>query len=682
MKRLLLLCAAGLGLACGCQQQCPESALRLGAIFSDHAVLQRGKPLPVWGWDTPGQEVRVRMAGQTATALAGPGGKWMARLPPLPAGGPHVLTVEGTGCLERRDILIGEVWICSGQSNMEWPVRRAADAEAEIAAARHGKIRLLTVPKTAAAVSRWDFDGSWSVCSPEAIADFSAVGYFFGRQIHQALDGVPVGLIHASWSGSRIEPWVPRRALARSEVFGPRLAEMDLLIREYAGREHEFDAIYADTMAGYREELGKFLDFVESQDAGRRQKWHDPRLQETDWTSVTLPGPWEKANLPGFDGVVWYRRKVEIPQAWAGKPLTLSLGPIDDTDEAYFNGRRVGRTGYDVPDPHTRSRVYEVSADLVHAGTNTLAVRVVDLRGAGGLTGIASDMTLRPKDDPQAEPIALDGYWSSRAGFRVEKGAAPRAPKKVEAPGCGFRDLASMHNGMIAPLTPYAIAGVVWYQGESNAGQPQEYRELLDLLIRGWRYEWQQVDDFGFYIVQLANFTPVAREPNQGGWAWIREVQAQTAQRLPQCGLAVSIDVGEADDVHPADKQTVGRRLALQALAKTYRHDVPHSGPVYQSHVIRDGRAVVTFAHDEGGLVAHGETLNGFIIADKDHAWHWASAKIEDGKVVIWSDDVSEPTAVRYAWATNPGPVNLYNGAGLPAVPFRTDTWEIDSLKP
>lgn len=677
MRRVAILALFAACVLIGCDGDPQAKSLSLPAVFSEHAVLQQGKPLYVWGWDKPCQEVTVVLAGQRRVTQAGPGGKWIVRFDPLPAGGPHELTVYGSGKITRNDILVGEVWICSGQSNMAWPVRRADNAETEIRQATWPEIRLLQVPRETAAVTQWDIESQWKRCSPDSAADFSAVGYFFGRGLHKAT-GVPIGLIDASWGGSRAEAWTPRRALATSEIFGPRLDALDRMIRAYRGREKQADRVHETLMARYRREMARYLLDLRERDPGFDGHWHSPDLDDNDWNTMALPTMWETSGLDGFDGSVWFRRQVDIPQGWTGLDLVLSLGPVDDADITWFNGRQVGGIGYETDEHWRKRRRYTIPGKLVKPGRNVITVRVVDLHLSGGFAGKPRAMFLTQQAAPAENPIDLSGPWKYKPGLRVDAADAPKRPEAPtdRTPGRRRGDLASMYNGMIAPLAPYPIAGVVWYQGESNAGNPEQYRHLLSLLIRGWRHEWSQVGDFGWGIVQLANFKAPTDEPNQGGWARLREAQMLTSQSVRQTGLIVTHDIGDADDIHPRDKQTVGNRLAKWALDDIYDLNMVGSGPIYLAHRIEDGRVRIRFKNVGEGLVARGGALGGFIIAGPDGKFHWAQARIDGDSVIVWSPQVPEPKAVRYAWANNPTRANLYNSAGLPASCFRTDRWD------
>jgi len=673
--------------------------LRLAGLFTDNMVLQRDMPVPVWGWAAPKEKITVRVArrsasafagqsasaftGQSAGAVAGKDGRWMATLAPMPAGGPLEMTVAaGQGTLVVRNVMVGEVWIGSGQSNMEWPVAQSLNAEAEIAGATYPSIRLFTVPKLPANHPQQDVQGAWQECSPDSVGSFSAVAYFFGRELHGKLN-VPIGLIHSSWGGTMAEPWTSREGL---------LAEPSLrdIVESYENGLANFD----QAMAEYQVKLAEYQDKHYPKDPGNSgftQGWADPATPTSEWDDMRVPCPWQSAGL-NFNGVVWFRREVDVPAAWAGKELTVSLGPCDDCDTTYFNNVQVGAVGKDTPNYWAFPRVYKAPGPLVRAGRNVVAVRIYDHGGAGGFTGSASQMGLVPSGDAGATPIRLAGVWRYKVEHNFGLVQLPPGPQMPFGPGNPNAPFA-LYNGMIAPLIPYAIRGGIWYQGESNADRAYRYRTIFPAMIRDWRRRWG-LGDFPFLFVQLANHMPQGDQPGQSAWAELREAQTMTLKE-PNTGMAVAIDIGEAMDVHPKNKQDVGKRLALPALAKVYgMKDLAYSGPIYRSMKIEGGEIHLTFDHVGGGLVAKGaggSKLTGFAIAGRDRKFVWAEAEIRpsalrqaqgsgqmDQTVVVWTNDVPKPVAVRYAWADNPV-CNLYNAAGLPASPFRTDDWPIST---
>ncbi len=643
-----------LGLA-GCSR--PESPidvtphasdLKLPALFSDHMVLQQKATCPVWGWASDGAKVAVEINGQSAETLA-KDGRWQVQLPALVAGGPYTLTIRTDDCtIEFDDVLVGDVWICSGQSNMEFAVESANDAQAEIAQAQHPTLRLFTVEKATSDEPLEDVTGQWVVCTPETVGEFSAVGYFFGRDLLN--DGIErIGLIDTTWGGTVAEAWTSLETLYSDPEFAPILA-----------RDVDTDAIKAELTQKYGAELltdEQNGDVVMADTTAFEEGWADMDVDLTQWATMNLPTLWENAGL-NLDGVVWFRRQVTIPETWAGQDLTLQLSTIDDADLTYFNGIQVGRTYTETPSHWMAPRVYTVPGDLVRAGKNVIAVRVLDTQQGGGIYPSSTPMQIGPADGGRS--FDLTGPWH----FRIEC---------IMAVGTGQENLpARLYNAMVAPLVPYGIKGAIWYQGESNADRAYQYRRLFPAVIQDWRKSWG-IGDFPFYFVQLANYMARKDQPEDSTWAELREAQRMTLS-LPHTGMAVIIDVGQADDIHPRDKQTVGKRLALIAQAQDYGQAVEYSGPVYASMTVEGGRIRLHFDHIDSGLVAKGGPLTGFAIAGVDRQFHWADATIENKTIVVKSDRVANPVAVRYAWADNPA-CNLYDGAGLPASPFRTDDW-------
>ncbi len=642
----------------------PVSAdIRLPSVFGDGMVLQRDMKLPVWGWAAPGESVVVRLGDAEAKAIADADGRWQVALGPFPAGGPLELTVQGANTISLKDVLVGDVWICSGQSNMEFGVASAKDAPQEIAAADHPRIRLFTVEKKVSEKPLPDLVGKWVPCSRQTVGGFSAVGYFFGRDLQQSLD-VPIGLINTSWGGTPAESWTSREALQSDEAFKPLVDRYDAAVRDNPA-----------AVAEYKERLKEWEKLAYFQDPGNKgfgMGWADPAQDAADWKTMDLPTFWERVGL-NIDGVVWFRREVTIPDDWAGKDLALSLGAIDDADTTYFNNVEVGHIGMDTPNWWQTPRNYTVPAALVKPGRALIAVRAYDQWMSGGFGGIPEDMKLAPKGAPVAQAMSLAGPWLYKVEVSREQ-PTNLPPQPTEPMGAGNPWLPSgLYNAMLRPLAPFGIKGAIWYQGESNADRAYQYRKLFPTMIRDWRAAWGQ-GDFTFLFVLLANYQPVQQKPSEdGGWPELREAQMMTLS-LPKTGVASAIDVGDAADIHPKDKQTVGQRLALAALAVAYGRNVIASGPTYDRMEVRGDRIVLSFRDIGGGLVPHGETLNGFAIAGNDKEFHWAKAEISGNQVIVSSDLEPQPVAVRYDWAINPIG-NLYNREGLPANPFRTDDW-------
>lgn len=636
--------------------------VRLPSLISDHMVLQRESDAAIWGWAAPGEEVTVSAdwpGGTPARARARDDGTWSLKLRTPGPGGPHTVTITGANTIRLEDVMVGDVWICSGQSNMEWPVARARDAAAEIAAANHPAIRQFGVPKLIEYSPQTECGGQWQVCSPDSAGGFTAVGYFFGRELHRELD-VPVGLINASWGGTVAEAWTGREAIEQFPEFAPSLAQLRELGTAAEAR--------AERVRRAREMWWLKLDGASRRDG-------DPTTTDFDdssWSSASLPAPWDAGGEP-FDGVVWYRRSVELIPEFVGKTLQLALGPIDDMDTVWFDDVRVG--GIESPGYWNQARHYAIPAEITTSGPHTLTVRVVDTGGTGGFTGSTEQVYLKilrrgeqwaPKSDPitqKRQPLA--GEWKTSRGPALrDLGPWPADPS------ANPNQPTVLFNGMISPVIPYGIRGAIWYQGEANRGRAAQYRTLFPALIADWRGRWG-LGDFPFYFVQLA---PYRYGGDTGQTAEIREAQLMTLS-VPNTGMAVTMDIGNPGDIHPDNKQEVGRRLALWALARTYgRSDLVYSGPLFAAADVEGSSIRVRFDHAQG-LMCRGEAPSHFEIAGPDGAFHPAQARIDGETIIVSSPEVPNPVAARYAWGDADEP-NLFNGAGLPASPFRTATAE------
>jgi sialate O-acetylesterase len=635
-----------------------HAEVKLPALIGDNMVIQQGVKACVWGWAEQGEPVSVTMEGQSVMDTADTEGRWKVRIGPFPEGGPYELTISGKNTIILKNVLVGEVWVASGQSNMAWQMRNAVNGEEEVSRANYPQIRLFTVAQATSLSPKEDVEGRWVVCTPEVAGYFSAVAYFFGRELHQTLK-VPVGLIHSSWGGTPAEAWTSRETLASDTEIKSILDSLNRALK-----------ILPEAQSRYKKTRAKWEENNYLQDPGNKGLklgYASYDCSEEGWQGMNLPRGWESSGLP-IDGAVWFRTVVDIPEFWAGKELTLRLGSIDDFDITYFNGVKVGETGNETPNYWTVPRKYTIPGSHVRAGRNVIAVRVFDHYGSGGFTGFPADMALSL---PGSDPIPLAGKWL----YKVELGVEPVKVDYSTAPSAPFgggnpNTPTVLYNAMIAPLTPYTICGVIWYQGESNVDRALQYQKLFPMMIRNWRAAWG-VGDFPFLYVQLANYLEKKTAPGESGWAELREAQLKTLDE-PETGMAVIIDIGEADDIHPKNKQDVGHRLALWAMAKTYGHDIEYSGPIYQSIVIEGNKVRIRFSHAQGLHTSDSGKVKGFSIAGADGKFIWADANIEGNEVVVWSDSVTQPAAVRYGWADNPD-VNLYNGAGLPASPFRTD---------
>ena len=635
--------------------------LKLAVVFTDNMVLQQTAVLPVWGTTSPGLQVTVRFAGQEKTVKADVNGGWRVTLEPLAASAiPKEMNITVNDpdqtAITLRNILIGEVWVCSGQSNMEFSVSRAKNGERESAEADFPAIRLLTIPKLVAETpQKYIAANSWDVCSPETVSGFSAVGYFFGRELHRKL-GVPVGLINASWGGTVAEAWTSKNTLLK-------IPELVGLVTKYDMDVANSSEIIAEYKAAIRQIEQKTADI---RNEGFPRGWADIPNPPGEWSDMELPASWQNRGLD-FSGVLWFRKELELPASWQGKELRLAIGATDKGDVTYFNNVQVGSiTMDDRQDSWCLLRTYAIPANLVKTGKNVIAVRVRSDKYDGGMIGPAEAMHLSCPALPESSSIPLTGVWKYAVENNYGKIAIPAIPPGPDNPNSP----SVLFNGMISPLIPFAIRGAIWYQGESNADRAVQYRTLFPSMIQDWRTQWHQCE-FPFMFVQLANFRTEATIPVESEWAELREAQTMTL-RLPNTGMAAAIDIGEALDIHPQNKQDIGLRLALNALAKAYRQQVPYSGPMFKNMTRAGNTLAIHFDHVNGGLKCRGEKLFGFAIAGADRKFVWADAKINGDTVIVSSPEIAEPEFVRYAWADNPV-CNLYNSAGLPAVPFRSD---------
>jgi sialate O-acetylesterase len=634
-----------------------QAGLRMPGVFQDNMVLQRGMPVPVWGRADPGAKVTVTFCGQTKTTTANTNGGWSLKLDPLEAGGPFCLAVDAGSKVAFTNVLVGDVWLCSGQSNMAMILRNVRNAETEIAAANYPLIRYFappvkSVPEPAGSL---EYDGRpWQVCAPETARDFTAVGYFFGRALHQELK-VPIGLIRASLGGTPIQLWISRDYMEKSPVAGKSL--------------EAFDAACADPelpkkLELFRENEKKMKDYLQSVPKSEPGPWAGREFDDSSWEALDTAKPSAKDSSCAL---LELRRSVEIPEAWSGKELTVALY----FTRADMNAAAVFLDGIPAtPCAGSTDRNwvrFKLSGGKIRPGKASLAARI--------FSGLYSSQWQSDfgRSEITAEggegKVSLAGEWRAREADRFAEPVEPLHSGNRRRAPCG------LFNGMINPLMPFAIKGAIWYQGEANAGDGYGYRELMPLLIKCWREKWGQ-GEFPFMITQLPNFRQTSALPGDSAWAELREAQALTAQNTPNCGVAVTIELGEADDIHPKNKQDVGARLALAARKIAYHQDIVYTGPTYKSMRVEKDKIHLAFDNTGGGLVARGNgPLKMFAVAGADKKFVWAKAEIKGNEVVVWNDEVKEPVAARYAWANNPEGCNLYNKEGLPAMPFRTDDW-------
>ncbi|AUD03649.1 sialate O-acetylesterase [Spirosoma pollinicola] len=634
-----------------------QAQLRLPRLISDGMVLQRDKPLKVWGWATPGERITVRFKNKTVKTVTGAAGQWQLTLPSMPPGGPFTMEIAGNSKLELTNILIGDVWFCSGQSNMVHQLNiHDVTYAREIKEANYPQIRQFWIPTlTNLQAPQSDLPaGQWKAAVGEDVRPFSAVGYFFAKKLYEKYH-VPIGIINASVGGTPIEAWTSEEGL---KDFSDLKATID----------KNKDTTYINSIS--RRQPATVNRPAPPVDLGvtGSTKWYDLSYAPKGWRPINVPGYWEDQGIKELNGVVWYRREIDIPASMTGKPARVFLGRIVDADELYINGKSVGKTTYMYP-----QRRYPVPADVLKAGKNILVVRVTNNAGKGGFVPGKPYCIFAG-----ADTVDLKGTWQYKVGtaYRPIAGGNPAGGNPAGgSPAGGFNaqnQPAALYNAMVAPEINYAITGFCWYQGESNAGKPQEYTTLLPALIRDWRRLWKQ-GELPFLYVQLPGFMEYNYQPAESSWAILREAQLK-ALSVPNTAMAVAIDLGEWNDIHPYNKKDVGERLALAALKTAYHENLVYSGPTYQSARIDGNKIVVSFTNVGSGLIASdGDDLGEFAIAGPDKKFVWAKAKIDGNRLIVWSDEVANPHYVRYAWADNPVNPNLSNKEGLPASPFRTD---------
>lgn len=623
-----------------------RAEISLPRLVSNGMVLQRDKEINVWGWADPEEAININFIDQEYAVRADTAGNWKIVIPPHKAGGPFTMQIEGDNKIELNDILIGDVWICSGQSNMEISLKRVEPLyPEEIVNAEYPEIRYFLVPK------KYNFKapqtdlpyGNWQKVEPEMAADMAAIPYFFAKELFQKYK-VPIGLINASLGGSPIEAWMSEEAL---KPFTDHYQE---------AMRFRNDSLIEAIQAADRERFSQWYRESWENDSGYKNPdlpWYKPELDDSDWQMMDIPGYWADTDLGAINGVVWFRRKISVPESMTNKPVRLNIGRIIDADSVFVNGIFVGSTGYQYP-----PRRYDIPAGLLKVGENVIVVRVISNLGRGGFE----------PDKPyelvtENQRIEIKGEWKFKLGAEM----APLGPQTF----IRWKPM-GLYNAMIAPLLNYTPKGIIWYQGESNAGNPQEYADLFPAMIHDWRDKWEQ-SDLPFIYVQLPNFMKPVENPGESNWAEFRQVQFNSLE-IKNTGMAVTIDIGEWNDIHPLNKKDIGKRLALAAQKVAYgEENIIFSGPIYKSMEIKDNNIILSFTSTGSGLVFKGDNERyEFAIAGEDSKFVRAEAKIVGDNVMVWSDEIDSPVAVRYAWADNPNGILLYNKEGLPASPFTT----------
>ena len=668
----------------------------VASLFGNSMVLQRDQPVPVYGKAVPGESITVTFGDQKVTTQTDATGHWKVTLAAMPANAaPQSMTLSGAGQpTVLKDVLVGEVWLCSGQSQMGLEVRKSLNAEADIASATNPVIRAFTVKamasthqgyliKPTAASQRYALtpqetcDGAWQTCTPATVREWSAVSYFFARHLHDRLR-VPIGIIVAAYGATAIESWISLDGLKAVPSYRERALAFEELARVYRADTNRFPASLGDEAVKLKEQNKAWFQKLDDEEPGLKNNWMSPTFDVSNWGRLSLPVTPTNNPLGEKPASVWFRKDVVIPADWIGQDLELHLGVIDSVDESYVNGRRMGRTWFDVDRYWSVSRVYPVPAKEVTSTNVAIVLRLVKLADPMGLFGPAADMKLALTSETNSV-VALHGVWRMFRSRVPDPGRQPRPAALLNrAPGNHYGHPGVQYNGQIHPLIPYGIRGVLWYQGGSNKPFYTDYRSLLPGLILDWRTSWG-LGDLPFGIVAIPDYEKQQTQPVERlGRHLIREAQAM-ALSVTNTFLATAVGTGEAANVHPARMQELGRRLALGALGSVYgQREKPWLSPTYKTMAIEGGKIRLHFDF-AAGLHAQGEPPAGFAIAGEDRAFYFANAKIEGDAVLVWSDKVPAPVAVRYAWAENPV-CNLYNSEELPMLQFHTDEWDQSQL--
>jgi sialate O-acetylesterase len=620
--------------------------VQLPLLFSDGMVLQRDKPIPVWGWADVHEKIEVHFNNQIVKTQADKNGKWIVRLKAEMAGGPYKMVIKGKNIIDINNVLVGEVWICSGQSNMEFTVNSAMNSKQEMNDSDFPMIRQFMVEKDLSATPKAALKAAkWDVCNKSTVGNFTAIGYFFAKKLYAELK-IPIGIINTSWGGTNVETWTSREAFENSDEFKEMIAQMPKI---------DIGSLSKNQIKSVTEKIEKIQG--SKINASDQSYFKELSFNDANWPEMQAPELWENQQLSNFDGVVWMRKSFVISKEDAAHEALLELAKIDDMDVTYINGIEVGTTNnYD------EKRVYEIPVGTLNEGNNVIAIKIVDYAGGGGIWGDASDLKL----SLQSTVIPLSGKWK----FNVTEITSEVSPNSYPS---------LLYNAMINPLIPYAFQGVLWYQGEANVGRAEQYKKAFPLMITDWRTKWNQ-GDFPFYFVQLSSFDEFGGNSNKGSkWAELREAQTYTLQTVANTGMAVTTDIGNAKDIHPTNKQEVGKRLSAIALHNIYNKKIISSGPAFKSLEIKENQITITFDNIGSGLMTTDKYgyIKGFEIAGADKVFHYAKAYIIDNKVIVYNENVSNPVAIHYGWADDAGDCNLYNKEEFPASPFRTDDWDM-----
>ncbi|GAA3752497.1 sialate O-acetylesterase [Flavobacterium ginsengisoli] len=618
--------------------------VRMPLIFSDGMVLQRNKQIPIWGFADANESVEIHFNKQIKKTTADKNGKWTVNLAAEKAGGPFELIVIGKNQITIKNVLVGEVWICSGQSNMEFQVFKTMNAEKEISSADYPMIRHFGVAQDLSGTPKDDLkQGKWEEANKENVGNFTAVGYYFARKLYSELK-IPIGIINTSWGGTNVETWTSREAFEKSDEFKSMIANVPTV---------DINAIFETYKKSVLDNLKKVQGFDVSME--NEEQFKNLDFQDNNWPEIKVPSLWENQQIGNIDGIVWMRKTIVLTAEQAKKEAVLHLAKVDDEDKTFVNGVEVGTNNL-----WDAKRIYKIPANVLKEGTNVIAVRITDYSGGGGIYGDPEDLKIDFKDSN----FPLEGLWK----FNVIK-------VRIEVSPNSYPSL--LYNAMVNPLVPYAMQGVLWYQGEANVWRAKQYKKAFPLMINDWRTKFKQ-GNFPFYFVQLSTFDEFGGNSQKGSrWAELREAQSETL-KLPNTGMAVTTDIGNAKDIHPTNKQDIGLRLAAIAMNNIYGKKQVHSGPTYKSQEIKGNQIILSFDNIGSGLsTPNNDELKGFEIAGADKVFHSAKAIIKDDKIIVSSDQVQNPVAVHYGWADDDTKINLFNKEKFPVSPFRTDNWEM-----
>lgn len=617
--------------------------ISIPSVFSDNMVLQRDTPIKIWGWAQIGETVTVSFKGEKKKTRTAQDGRWEVIMSPSKYGGPYQIEIKGSNTIILKDVLVGDVWLCSGQSNMDMGVAGAKDADKELKDIDYPQLRIFSMPKVMRESLQETIEpASWHKCDVNSVASFSAVGFFFGRELTKDLN-IPIGIIQSSWSGSKIQPWMSEERLSEFQDYIPALK--DLPTKDYALLSAKRDKDYT-----------AWQDTLKHLDHGTIGEWYKFQFDDSKWKSINLPFNWGTAGIE-VNGVGWFRKEINLTEKEASSNVLFLLGVIQTGDEFYVNGQKIGECFI-----QNQKRIYSAPPSLLKTGKNIIAIKNYNEWGAGGFYAPKEDILIR----------TAMGERSFSENWKFTTGHISINPALAISPN---NDPTLLFNAMVNPITRYAIKGFLWYQGEGNADKPKEYSELLPALVRDWRKAWA-LGDIPFIVVQIPNIEHDGLMPPQKcNWAELREAQ-NSVYNLPNTGVVTTIDIGNADDIHPLNKQDVAHRSVLWAYKLAYNKDIAASAPYFGSVIFDKSYAIVNLEELGAGLECKDKYgyVKGFAIAGNDKKFYWAKAEIRNDKIIVSSIDVPNPVAIRYCWSYTPD-ISLYGKNGVPVAPFRTDNW-------